>query len=68
MLGVNIGVPAAMPYLPFGGTKASLLGSQMKAQGLDAIEFFTKNKVATVRFYGYASREAKETSSCCALK
>lgn len=68
MLGVNIGVPAAMPYLPFGGTKASLLGSQIKAQGLDAIEFFTKNKAATIRFYGYGSRDAKGTSSCCTLK
>ena len=53
MIGVNIGVPASMPYLPFGGTKASLLGSQAKAQGRDAVEFFTKNKAITSRFYGY---------------
>jgi NAD-dependent aldehyde dehydrogenases len=69
MLGVNIGVPAAMPYLPFGGTKSSLLGSQIKAQGLDAVDFFTKNKVATVRFYGYKDKTMKkETETCCALK
>ena len=68
MLGVNVGVPAAMPYLPFGGTKASLLGSQIKAQGIDGVEFFTKNKVATVRYYGYVSNEATSASACCALK
>ena len=68
MLGVNIGVPAAMPYLPFGGTKGSLLGSQMKAQGAEAVEFFTKNKVATVRYYGYNGAAAKGASGCCTLK
>lgn len=50
MAGVNIGVPAAMPYLPFGGTKDSLLGSGLKAQGHDGIEFFTERAVATIRF------------------
>ena len=52
MLGVNVGVPAAMPYLPFGGTKGSLLGGQYKAQISDCVEFFTKRKVATIRYYG----------------
>lgn len=68
MLGVNVGVPAAMPYLPFGGTKASLLGSQIKAQGIDAVEFFTKAKVATVRYYGYASKTVRGTDTCCTLR
>ena len=68
MLGVNIGVPASMPYLPFGGTKASLLGSQIKAQGSDAIEFFTKNKAATIRFYGYGNHNEKNNGTCCTLK
>lgn len=52
MLGVNVGVPASMPYLPFGGTKGSLLGGQYKAQISDCVEFFTKRKAATIRFYG----------------
>lgn len=52
MIGVNVGVPASMPYLPFGGTRSSLFGSQIKAQGQDAVEFFTKRKACTVRFYG----------------
>ncbi|MGI6226507.1 MAG: aldehyde dehydrogenase family protein [Peptococcales bacterium] len=51
MAGVNVGVPASMPYLPFGGTKNSLFGSEIKAQGKDGIEFFTKRNVATVRFF-----------------
>lgn len=52
MIGVNVGVPASMPYLPFGGTRNSLFGSQIKAQGQDAVDFFTKRKSCTVRFYG----------------
>jgi malonate-semialdehyde dehydrogenase (acetylating)/methylmalonate-semialdehyde dehydrogenase len=49
MVGVNVGVPAPHPYLPFGGIKQSLVGTN-KAQGKDGIDFFTQNKVATVRF------------------
>jgi malonate-semialdehyde dehydrogenase (acetylating)/methylmalonate-semialdehyde dehydrogenase len=49
MVGVNVGVPAPHPYLPFGGIKQSLVGTD-KAQGRDGIDFFTQNKVATVRF------------------
>ena len=49
MIGVNVGVPAPHPYLPFGGIKESLVGTN-KVQGKDGIDFFTQNKVATVRF------------------
>jgi malonate-semialdehyde dehydrogenase (acetylating)/methylmalonate-semialdehyde dehydrogenase len=49
MIGVNVGVPAPHPYLPFGGIKQSLVGTD-KAQGRDGIDFFTQNKIATVRF------------------
>lgn len=49
MVGVNIGVPAPHPYLPFGGIKDSHLGTN-KAQGKDGISFFTQNKVASIRF------------------
>lgn len=48
MVGVNVGVCAPHPYLPFGGIKGSLVGNN-KVQGKDAIDFFTQNKVATVR-------------------
>jgi len=49
MVGVNVGVPAPHPYLPFGGIKQSLVGTD-KAQGKDGIDFFTQNKIVTVRF------------------
>jgi len=49
MVGVNIGVPAPHPYLPFGGIKDSHLGTT-KVQGKDGIDFFTQNKIATLRF------------------
>jgi malonate-semialdehyde dehydrogenase (acetylating)/methylmalonate-semialdehyde dehydrogenase len=49
MVGVNVGVCAPHPYLPFGGIKDSLLGTD-KVQGKDGIDFFTQNKVATIRF------------------
>jgi len=69
MLGVNVGVPASMPYLPFGGTKGSLLGSQMKAQGIDSVEFFTKRKVATIRYYGKSNKiDTVGSSTCCITK
>jgi malonate-semialdehyde dehydrogenase (acetylating)/methylmalonate-semialdehyde dehydrogenase len=49
MIGVNVGVPAPHPYLPFGGIKQSLIGTD-KVQGKDGIAFFTQNKIATVRY------------------
>jgi malonate-semialdehyde dehydrogenase (acetylating)/methylmalonate-semialdehyde dehydrogenase len=49
MIGVNVGICAPHPYLPFGGIKGSLIGNN-KVQGKDAIDFFTQNKTATVRF------------------
>ncbi|MCB2149045.1 MAG: CoA-acylating methylmalonate-semialdehyde dehydrogenase [Deltaproteobacteria bacterium] len=49
MIGVNVGIPAPHPYLPFGGIKDSHLGTD-KVQGKDGIDFFTQNKIATIRF------------------
>ncbi|MCF8106939.1 MAG: aldehyde dehydrogenase family protein [Desulfohalobiaceae bacterium] len=49
MVGVNVGVCAPHPYLPFGGIKDSHLGTD-KVQGKDGIDFFTQNKIATVRY------------------
>lgn len=48
MIGVNVGICAPHPYLPFGGIKGSLVGNN-KVQGKDAIDFFTQNKTATIR-------------------
>ena len=49
MVGVNVGICAPHPYLPFGGIKDSHLGTD-KVQGKDGIDFFTQNKVATIRY------------------
>jgi len=54
MVGVNVGVCAPHPYLPFGGIKGSLVGNN-KVQGKDGIDFFTQSKVATVRVVDPAS-------------
>lgn len=48
MVGVNVGICAPHPYMPFGGIKDSLVGNN-KVQGKAGIDFFTQSKVATVR-------------------
>ena len=48
MVGVNVGVCAPHPYLPFGGIKGSLLGTD-KVQGKNGMAFFTQEKVVTTR-------------------
>ncbi len=44
MIGVNIGVVAPMAFFPFGGSRGSFYGD-LKAQGNDAIAFFTDQRV-----------------------
>jgi len=50
MIGINIGIPAPVAYLPFGGMKASLL-SDIKAQGKAVVDFYTQEKIVTERFW-----------------
>ena len=61
MVGVNVGVCAPHPYLPFGGIKDSLVGTD-KVQGKDGINFFTQNKIATVRYAPPTGRFTDEES------
>jgi malonate-semialdehyde dehydrogenase (acetylating)/methylmalonate-semialdehyde dehydrogenase len=49
MVGINVGICAPHPYVPFGGIKDSLLGTN-KVQGKGGIDFFTQDKIATIRF------------------
>jgi len=49
MIGVNIGVAAPMAFFPFGGSKASFYGD-LKAQGKDAVSFFTDQRVVISRW------------------
>ncbi|MDE6735484.1 MAG: aldehyde dehydrogenase family protein, partial [Desulfovibrio sp.] len=48
MVGVNVGICAPHPFVPFGGIKGSLLGTD-KVQGKGGIDFFTQYKVTTTR-------------------
>jgi malonate-semialdehyde dehydrogenase (acetylating)/methylmalonate-semialdehyde dehydrogenase len=50
MIGVNIGIPAPVAYLPFGGMRDSML-CDIKMQGKSAIDFFTENKIITERYW-----------------
>ena len=61
MVGVNVGICAPHPYLPFGGIKGSLIGNN-KVQGKDAVDFFTQNKVATIRVVDPAINAVNNTS------
>jgi malonate-semialdehyde dehydrogenase (acetylating)/methylmalonate-semialdehyde dehydrogenase len=56
MVGVNIGVAAPVAFFPFTGWKDSFLGD-LHAHGTDAIDFFTRKKTITSRYYssGHAS-------------
>ncbi|MCH7715763.1 MAG: CoA-acylating methylmalonate-semialdehyde dehydrogenase [Gemmatimonadetes bacterium] len=49
MIGVNIGVVAPMAFFPFGGSRGSFYGD-LKAQGRDAIEFYTDKRVVISRW------------------
>ena len=49
MMGVNIGVAAPMAFFPFGGAKHSFYGD-LKAQGRDAVQFFTDQRVVISRW------------------
>ena len=62
MVGINVGVCAPHPYLPFGGIKDSLVGNN-KVQGKDGFDFFVQSKVATIRVAAPAGALAKDSSS-----
>jgi malonate-semialdehyde dehydrogenase (acetylating) / methylmalonate-semialdehyde dehydrogenase len=49
MIGVNIGVAAPMAMFPFGGSRGSFYGD-LKAQGKDAIWFYTDKRVVISRW------------------
>ncbi|MEX2526125.1 MAG: CoA-acylating methylmalonate-semialdehyde dehydrogenase [Gemmatimonadota bacterium] len=49
MIGINIGVAAPMAFFPFGGSRASFYGD-LRAQGKDAIHFYTDQRVVMSRW------------------
>jgi malonate-semialdehyde dehydrogenase (acetylating) / methylmalonate-semialdehyde dehydrogenase len=50
MIGVNVGVAAPVAFFPFSGWKDSFLGD-LHAHGPDAIEFYTRKKTVTSRWF-----------------
>ncbi|MBW2149932.1 MAG: CoA-acylating methylmalonate-semialdehyde dehydrogenase [Deltaproteobacteria bacterium] len=50
MIGINIGIPAPVAYLPFGGMKESQY-ADIKAQGKAVINFYTEDKIVTERYW-----------------
>jgi malonate-semialdehyde dehydrogenase (acetylating)/methylmalonate-semialdehyde dehydrogenase len=50
MIGVNIGVAAPVAFFPFSGWKDSFLGD-LHAHGGDAVDFFTRKKTVTSRYF-----------------
>ncbi len=50
MIGVNVGIAAPVSFFPFGGWKASFLGD-IGACATEAIDFYTRNKTVTSRWY-----------------
>lgn len=52
MIGINSGVPAPMAFFSFGGQKNSLFGD-LRTQGMDAVEFYTRKKAIIERWTGH---------------
>ena len=50
MIGVNVGIPAPVAYLPFGGMKDSQY-ADIKAQGKSIVKFFTEEKIIVERWW-----------------
>jgi malonate-semialdehyde dehydrogenase (acetylating) / methylmalonate-semialdehyde dehydrogenase len=50
MIGVNVGIPAPVASMPFGGMKSSQF-SHIKAQGRAVVNFFTQDKIVTERYW-----------------
>lgn len=50
MIGVNVGIPAPVPFLPFGGMDSSMI-CDIKMQGKSALSFYTHNKVIVERYW-----------------
>jgi malonate-semialdehyde dehydrogenase (acetylating)/methylmalonate-semialdehyde dehydrogenase len=51
MVGINIGVPASMAWFPFNGWDDSFFGD-LHMQGREGVQFFTRLKVTTSRWFG----------------
>ena len=51
MVGINVGVPAAMAMFPFTGWNDSFYGD-LHIQGKEGVQFYTQQKVVSTRWFG----------------
>ncbi|MEM6329942.1 MAG: aldehyde dehydrogenase family protein, partial [Planctomycetota bacterium] len=58
MIGVNVGVPAPMAWLPFTGWTRSFFGD-LHIQGTESIQFYTRQKVTLSRWPAAAAGGAE---------
>jgi len=54
MIGVNVGVPAPMPWFPFTGWNQSFFGD-LHIQGTESVQFYTQQKMTLTRWFGSTS-------------
>jgi malonate-semialdehyde dehydrogenase (acetylating)/methylmalonate-semialdehyde dehydrogenase len=50
MIGINVGVPAPMAWLPFSGWNQSFFGD-LHMQGMEGIQFYTRSKVTLTHWF-----------------
>ena len=56
MIGINVGVPAPMAWLPFTGWNQSFFGD-LHIQGTEGVEFYTRQKMSLTRWFESANDE-----------
>lgn len=59
MIGVNVGVPAPMAWFPFTGWNSSFFGD-LHVQGLEGIQFYTRQKVTLTRWFRPSDDSAED--------
>lgn len=58
MIGVNVGVPASMAWVPFTGWNASFFGD-LHMQGKEGIQFYTQQKMTMTRWFASSQTDKK---------
>jgi len=58
LIGINVGVPAAMAWFPFTGWNASFFGD-LHMQGKESIQFYTQQKMTMTRWFAPNATESK---------
>jgi malonate-semialdehyde dehydrogenase (acetylating)/methylmalonate-semialdehyde dehydrogenase len=54
MIGINVGVPAPMAWLPFTGLNQSFFGD-LHVQGTEGVHFYTRQKMTLTRWFESAA-------------